>query len=227
MEKLATKPYQDKLLLIDKPRGWTSFDVVNKLRNVLHIRKMGHAGTLDPLATGLLLLCTGRLTKTLASYQGLDKWYEATIVLGKTTPSYDLETSFDSETDCSHLTDEEISQAATTFVGAQAQIPPSYSAVKVDGVRAYKQARRGKRVALSPRSIYIHRLKITHITLPEVRCTIHCSKGTYIRSIAHDLGQRLGVGAYLSELRRTQIGDRHVREALTVGELVKQVAKGG
>ncbi len=228
MEKLAANPYQDKLLLIDKPLGWTSFDVVNKLRNVLHIRKMGHAGTLDPLATGLLLLCTGRLTKTLASYQGLDKWYEATIMLGKTTPSYDLETPFDSQSDWGHLTDEEIRRAAATFVGAQEQMPPSYSAVKVGGLRAYKQARRGKVVALSPRSIHIHRMEITHIALPEVRCTIHCSKGTYIRSIAHDLGQRLGVGAHLSQLRRTQIGDHHhVRDAHTVTEFVELVAKGG
>jgi tRNA pseudouridine55 synthase len=203
---------EGQFILIDKPKDWTSFDVVKKVRN--HIKaKIGHAGTLDPLATGLLILATGKFTKRIDEVQGQDKWYEGIISIGKTTPSYDLETEFDSELDISAITAADLEMARLQLVGPLAQIPPAHSAVKIDGERAYKKARRREEVKMQPRHITIHSFEFTTISLPDVHFRIHCTKGTYIRSMAHDFGQLLGVGGYLKELRRTAIGDFSVVDA--------------
>ena len=210
-----------QFILIDKPKTWTSFDVVAKLRN--HLKqvtgekmKVGHAGTLDPLATGLLILATGKFTKKIEEVQGQDKVYEGIIEIGKTTPSYDLETEFDSEADFSSVTQADIEEAITKLTGEIEQFPPAHSAVKVDGVRAYKKARKNEEVKMRLRQVTVHSFKLLKGKLPEVHFQIACSKGTYIRSMANDFGKILGVGAYLKELRRTQIGDFNVSDALTV-----------
>ncbi len=210
-------------MLVDKPVGWTSFDVVKKLKFALKVKKIGHAGTLDPLATGLLLIGTGKATKQLHNLQGLDKVYSGIIEIGKTTPSYDLETEFDSVSDFSHITVDGVHDIANKFTGELAQIPPAHSAVKIQGERAYKKARRKEEVVLKSRTVMIHRLDITSADLPEVGFEVHCSKGTYIRSLAHDFGQQLGVGAYLKRLRRVKIGDYHVENAHDLMEFVQQV----
>ena len=217
---------EKSVLLIDKPLRWTSFDVVKKLRYLLGVKKIGHAGTLDPLATGLLLLCTGRGTKRLGSYQGLDKSYEGSLVLGKTTPSYDLETPFDSETSYAHLQEAEIHEVSKAFLGKQKQLPPSYSACKIAGVPAYKKARKGQDVTLQPREVTISQFELTAIDLPRIDFTVTCSKGTYIRSLVHDFGQKLGVGAHLSALRRTTIGPYSVKESYTIPFLVERAKAG-
>lgn len=204
-----------EVLLIDKPLHWTSFDVVKKLRYQLKLKKIGHAGTLDPLATGLLILCTGKMTKSIEKYQAQEKEYEGTLVLGKTTPSVDLETDFDSETSINHLTSAQVEEVKAHFVGEIEQVPPMHSAVKVGGQRVYKSARQGKTVEIKPRTIYIESLSFNKIQLPEVEFKVVCSKGTYIRSLVRDIGEMLGVGAYLKHLRRTRIGDFHVKEAYT------------
>ncbi len=211
------------LLLIDKPKDWTSFDVVNKLRYRLKIKKIGHAGTLDPLATGLLVIGVGKFTKKLNELQGLDKVYEGIISLGKTTPSYDLETEFDSEVDASHITTEQIADAVKQLTGHQDQIPPIYSAIKVDGERAYKQARRKEDVKLAPRAVIVHEFNVIKIDGVDVHFRLKCSKGTYIRSVAFDLGKLLGVGAYLKELRRTEVGEYKVSDAHQLDEFIKQL----
>lgn len=205
---------EGEVLLLDKPYNWTSFDVVNKLRGGLKIKKIGHAGTLDPLATGLLIICTGKMTKQIDSYQAWEKEYTGTIVLGKTTPSYDLETPFDSEAPFEHITEEQILAAAAAQTGKFEQMPPAHSAIKVGGTRAYKKARAGKEIKLEPRAVEVYAFEIMGFALPEVYVRIVCSKGTYIRSMAHDFGQMLGTGAYLTNLRRTRIGDRHVADAI-------------
>ena len=203
----------NKVILIDKPLKWTSFDVVRKIRNMLSVKKIGHAGTLDPLATGLLILCTGKMTKQISVYQAQEKEYIGTFVLGKTTPSYDLETKFDSNMDWTFLNTADIEKCKNKFLGDIQQIPPQYSAVKKNGKRAFELARKGKEVKLAPKPVTIHEFEFTSINLPEVAFRIVCSKGTYIRSIAHDFGQFLGTGAYLSALRRTRIGEYHVDNA--------------
>lgn len=205
-----------EVLLIDKPLHWTSFDVVKKLKYQLKIKKIGHAGTLDPLATGLLILCTGKMTKSIEKYQAQEKEYDGTLVLGKTTPSVDLETAFDSETSTDHLTAAQVEAIKDKFIGEIEQVPPMHSAVKVDGQRVYKSARQGKTVAIQPRAIHIKSLRFTHMQLPEVRFNVVCSKGTYIRSLVRDMGETLGVGAYLQNLRRTRIGNFHVDQAYTL-----------
>ena len=205
---------QGEVLLLDKPYHWTSFDVVNKLRNGLKVKKIGHAGTLDPLATGLLIICTGKMTKQIDNYQAWEKEYTGTIVLGKTTPSYDLETPFDSEAPFEHITEEQLKAATGSLTGELAQVPPAHSAIKVGGTRAYKKARAGKEIKLEPRIVQVPVFEITAISLPEVQFRIVCSKGTYIRSLAHDLGQMLGTGAHLAALRRTRIGEMHVQDAV-------------
>lgn len=205
-----------EVILLDKPYKWTSFDVVKKIRGAVRIKKVGHAGTLDPLATGLLIVCTGKMTKQINEYQALYKEYTGDICLGKTTPSFDLETEVDSEKDISHLTEEMIREAANSFIGEQMQVPPVFSAVKVDGKRAYKSAREGKTVKLEPRPIQIFAFEITAITLPIISFQIACSKGTYIRSIARDIGEKLNVGGHLTTLRRTAIGPFRVEDALDV-----------
>ncbi len=217
-------PYEEgKLLLINKPLSWTSFDVVKKLRNVFGVKKIGHAGTLDPLATGLLIIGTGKFTKKLNELQGLDKSYEGVFEVGKTTPSFDLETPFDSETDCSHLTQDDYEQARVQFVGSIQQIPPAHSAVKVKGERAYKRARQNKTVVLDPREVVIDRFEIDTTNAPDIQFSIDCSKGTYIRSLARDFGVALGVGAYLKKLVRTRIGDYRLEDAHELEAFINQV----
>jgi tRNA pseudouridine55 synthase len=217
---------EGRLLLINKPVDWTSFDVVKKLRYVLKVKKIGHAGTLDPLATGLLIIGTGKFTKKLNELQGLDKTYEGIIEIGKTTPSYDLETEFDSENDWSEVTEEMMQAAKTKLSGPIEQIPPAHSAIKVGGERAYKKARKNKEVKLEPRSVTIHRFYIDVTGLPEVKFSVECSKGTYIRSLAHDFGAELGVGGYLKKLVRTSVGDYQLSDAVDLDEFIRQHNEG-
>lgn len=211
----------DRVLLINKPLEWTSFDVVKKVRGKLQIKKIGHAGTLDPLATGLLILCTGKMTKRIDEYQAQEKEYTGKLILGQTTPSYDLETAPSAPKDISAIDAELIKQKAREFIGLIEQVPPLHSAIKVDGKRAYQLARSGQEANLKARPVTISEFEITEIDLPEVTFRIVCSKGTYIRSLAHDLGQALGVGAYLSELCRTRIGKFLLRDALTLDQVSK------
>ena len=213
---------EGRLLLINKPVDWTSFDVVKKLRYALKVKKIGHAGTLDPLATGLLIIGTGKFTKKLNELQGLDKTYEGIIEIGKTTPSYDLETEFDSEQDWTDVTKDNLEEAKEKLTGNIQQIPPAHSAIKVGGERAYKKARKNKEVKLEPRSLTIHDFQIDYSNLPEVKFKVSCSKGTYIRSLAHDFGQLLGVGAYLKKLVRTSVGEYQLSDAVDLDEFVQQ-----
>lgn len=215
-----------KVLLIDKPLEWTSFQAVNKLR--WHIKKrfnikkikVGHAGTLDPLATGLLIICTGKQTKNIETYQGQIKEYTGTITFGATTPSYDLETEIDQEYPTAHLTEAMLHEATQQFLGVIAQKPPIFSAIKKDGKRLYELARAGKTTEIKARSIEIQTFELTSINLPEVNFRVVCSKGTYIRSLAHDFGQALQSGAHLSALRRTKIGDFSVDDATSIDGFV-------
>ncbi len=211
------------LLLVDKPKTWTSFDVVKKIRYSLKIKKVGHAGTLDPLATGLLIVATGKYTKKIEEVQSQTKEYNGLICLGKTTPSYDLETEFDSEKDISHLSMDSIEEVVEQFRGEIEQYPPMHSAVKVDGVRAYKKARKNEQVELKPRQVMIHEFSILSWQLPFLEFRIRCSKGTYIRSIANDVGKSLGVGGYLHLLRRTKIGEYSVDDAHDLSSLIDQI----
>lgn len=201
------------MLLIDKPVGWTSFDVVHKLRKVLGIRKIGHAGTLDPLATGLLIVCTGKQTKMIDQYQGLEKEYTGTMVLGQTTASYDLETEPTPPIDVKDISLVDLGEASRRLTGVLDQIPPLHSALKIDGKRAYKFARKGVEKKLQPRKVEIKVFELTRIDLPQVDFRVICSKGTYIRSLVRDFGELIGKGAYLSALRRTRIGTYKVDEA--------------
>jgi len=203
---------------IDKPLGWTSFDVVKKIRNTLRIKKVGHAGTLDPLASGLLIVCTGKATKTIDLIQAQKKHYTCTLVLGKTTPSVDLETAFDSETPSAHITPNDIHQALAAFRGTIQQVPPVYSAIKVDGKRAYESARKNIDLKMKEREVSIYSLEVKEMLLPSLVLEIECSKGTYIRSLVRDLGEKLGVGAYMAALRRNAIGSYQVQDAFTVEE---------
>jgi len=218
-------PEEGTLLLVDKPLRWTSFDVVRKLKYLLRVKKIGHAGTLDPLATGLLLIGIGKYTKKLAELQGLDKRYEGTLVLGKTTPSFDLETGYENEMEIGHITEEHVRSLIPKFTGLIEQFPPAHSAVKVDGERAYKKARRNEVVAIKARMITIHYLEFTRIEFPEVDFKVNCTKGTYIRSLAHDIGQELGVGAHLSALKRTSIGEYLLTDAVSVEQLIQSNPK--
>ncbi|MEL6606651.1 MAG: tRNA pseudouridine(55) synthase TruB [Bacteroidota bacterium] len=217
----ASKLQEGMVLAINKPLRWTSFDVIKKLRVVLPVRKLGHAGTLDPLATGLLLVCTGKHTKRINEYQDLEKVYTGEMVLGKTTPSIDLETSFDSEKPYKHVTEEEIHQLAATFEGPIQQVPPAYSAIKSQGKRAYKMVRKGQEVTLAAREVFVRSFTIASIKLPHIEFEITCGKGTYIRSLVRDLGEQLGTGAYLSRLCRTHIGDFRLEDAYEVDTLAK------
>lgn len=216
---------EGEILLVDKPLTWTSFDVIGKLRNTMKPLKLkvGHAGTLDPLATGLLIICTGKLTKKIDTFQAEDKEYTGVITLGATTPSYDLETEIDQTFDISAITEEEILAVAKSFEGEQEQLPPAHSAVKIKGERVYEKARRGEDVELKPRKITISSFGIEKIEMPNVHFRIKCSKGTYIRSIAHDFGKALNNGAHLSSLRRTMSGDFHVDDAWKLDELIKAI----
>lgn len=218
---MMNAPAQDagRVLLINKPLHWTSFDVVNKLRRKLKIKKIGHAGTLDPLASGLLIVCVGKMTKRIEDFMGQEKEYTGKFVLGRSTPSHDLETAVSEETDLSEITKEKILSATLPFIGKINQLPPLHSAIKVGGIRAYEFARKGKELTLVPREVEVREFEITSIALPEVTFRIVCSKGTYIRSIARDFGNTLEVGAYLAELCRTRIGSFKLDEALTVDQV--------
>ncbi|WP_242918252.1 tRNA pseudouridine(55) synthase TruB [Pontibacter liquoris] len=208
-----------EILLINKPLNWTSFDVVKKVRNIIRVKKVGHAGTLDPLASGLLILCTGKYTKRIDEIQGQEKEYTGTIVLGQITPSYDRETAVTETRDITHLSPADIEAAANNFVGTIEQVPPLYSAVMVDGKRAYDLARKGKSAELKPRTITISAFDITAITGEVVSFRVVCTKGTYIRSLANDLGEKLGCGAFLGSLERTRIGDFRLEDALTIEDI--------
>jgi tRNA pseudouridine55 synthase len=212
-------PLIDRVLLVNKPLRWTSFDVVRKLRYKLKIKKIGHAGTLDPLATGLLILCTGKMTKRIDEYQAQEKEYTGRFVIGQTTPSNDLETEVSAAVDISHITKEQINEATKQFTGLIDQVPPMYSAIFVDGKRAYQLARKGKEVELKSRQVTVTEFEITAIELPSVSFRVVCSKGTYIRSLARDFGQALGVGAYLAELCRTRIGAFRLQDAKQIEEI--------
>ena len=216
---MERKNEEGRLLLLNKPYEWTSFDVIHKLRSKLKIKKIGHAGTLDPLATGLLIVCSGKMTKKIEEFMGLEKEYTGKFVIGQTTPSYDLETEVSERKDISSITESLIHQTTKAFHGIINQLPPAHSAIKVGGRRAYELAREGKVVQLSTRNIEIKEFEITSIQLPIIQFRVVCSKGTYIRSLAHDFGEKLGVGAYLSELCRTRIGTFKLEDALTVDEV--------
>lgn len=214
---------QGQVLLIDKPLKWTSFDVIQKLRKILRIKKIGHAGTLDPLATGLLIICTGKFTKKINEYMAQEKEYTGTITLGATTPTYDLESTPGNFKPVDHITEEAIRDATQKFIGEIEQVPPAHSAIKVDGTRVYELARQGKEVKLEPRKIFIKEFEITKIEMPIVYFKVVCSTGTYIRSLAYDVGEMLGCGAHLSSLRRTRIGAFTTANAMTPDEFEKRV----
>lgn len=215
---------EGETLLIDKPLHWTSFDVVNKLRFALKgvskkKLKVGHAGTLDPLATGLLIVCTGKMTKQIDSIQAQEKEYTGTLTLGATTPSYDRETEIDQRFEISAIDEVSLRNAVNQFIGEIDQRPPAFSAKKMQGKKAYELARKGVEVNLRTNRVNIYSFELTNIQLPEVSFRVRCSKGTYIRSLAHDFGAALNNGAYLSELRRTAIGEYPVSEALSVEDM--------
>jgi tRNA pseudouridine55 synthase len=207
------------ILLLDKPLTWTSFDVVKKTKFALRIKKIGHAGTLDPLATGLLILCTGKFTKRIEEIQVQEKEYTGTFVLGYTTPSFDLETEIDSTSPTDHLTEEMLLEATKSFLGEIDQTPPIYSAVKVNGERAYALARRGEEAEIKSKRVTIKQFELTAIEGNQVHFKVVCSKGTYIRSLARDYGQKLGCGAYLAKLVRTRIGEYRVEDAMSLDQL--------
>jgi tRNA pseudouridine55 synthase len=216
---------EGEMLLINKPLTWTSFDVVGKIRNTLKPLKLkvGHAGTLDPLATGLLIICTGKLTKKIDEFQAQEKEYTGTFTLGATTPSYDLETEVDEKFPVDHITEKAIHADTVQFCGPIAQFPPPHSAIKMGGERIYLKARRGETVELKARHVEISAFEITRIALPEIDFRVVCSKGTYIRSLAHDFGKALGSGAYLSALCRTKSGNYSLENAFEVTDLVNHI----
>ncbi len=224
-EALRQSYLDGRVLFLDKPYQWTSFDVVNKIKSLLRHRlgvkkiKVGHAGTLDPLATGLLIVCTGKSTRKIDSFQGLNKTYTGTFFIGKTTPSFDLEKEPDQDFPVAHITDELLLATAKSLVGEQQQVPPLFSAKKIAGKRAYTHARAGLDTQLEANTINIKAFDITRIEMPEVDFRVVCSKGTYIRALARDYGEKLGSGAYLSALRRTHIGNHSVEEAIDIKEL--------
>jgi len=205
-----------QVLLINKPLHWTSFDAVRKIRNLIRIKKVGHAGTLDPLATGLLIICTGKFTRRINEYMTQEKEYSGSFTLGAITPTYDLESKPENFKPVDDITEEKIKIAAKQFTGAILQVPPAHSAIKVDGKRVYELARQGKEVKLEPRPVTIHAFEIVEIKMPVVYFRVVCSTGTYIRSLANDVGAALGCGAYLSSLCRTRIGNFSVNDAMTI-----------
>lgn len=218
-----------EVLLVDKPYGWTSFDVVNSLRytikRALNVKKIkvGHAGTLDPLATGLLIVCTGKFTKQIDNFQGLDKVYVGSMHIGETTPSYDKETEVDQVFDTSNITTELLQKTLGEFTGEIEQTPPIYSAVKIDGKRAFEYARKDDEVKIKSRKVTIHEFKLLNTELPEIDFLVKCSKGTYIRSLVNDFGKAINNGAYMSGLRRTEIGKYSVNDAYNIEDLKKLI----
>jgi tRNA pseudouridine55 synthase len=220
----ALTPFlEGKVLLIDKSLQWTSFDMVKKVRWLTKIMKVGHAGTLDPLATGLLIICTGKYTKQINDYMGMVKEYTGSLILGATTASYDLEQAPENFKSIDAITEAAILAATKQFVGTIFQMPPQHSAIKKDGKRLYESARQGIEVKVDPRQITIETFEITKIDLPTVEFRVVCSTGTYIRSLVHDFGQALGVGAYMSGLRRTKIGAFNVHDAIQWEDLEKEI----
>lgn len=220
-----------QIIGIDKPLGWTSFDAVKRLRGAiqrrLHVKKfkVGHAGTLDPLATGVLIICTGRATRSIDQLQAGDKEYVADIRLGATTPSFDLETEIDASYPWQHITREDIERLLPTFTGRIMQVPPVFSAVKVDGKRAYNMARKGQEVELKAKPLEIKEIELLDCNLPDIRIRTVCSKGTYIRALARDIGAALGSGAHLTGLRRTRVGDIKVCDCLDIDTALKTIAE--
>ncbi len=214
-----------QVLLINKPLEWTSFDVVQKLRNIIKIKKIGHAGTLDPLATGLLIICTGKFTKKINEYMAREKEYTGSFTLGATTPTYDLESEPVNFRSIENITVEEIHKATEKFTGAIQQVPPAHSAIKIKGKRVYELARQGKEVRLEPRNIEIKEFVIEKIEFPLVFFKVVCSTGTYIRSLANDFGETLGCGAFLSSLCRTRIGEFELKDAMEIEEFREKLLK--
>ena len=212
-------------MLIDKPLEWTSFDVVRKIRRLVKIKKVGHAGTLDPLATGLLILCTGKFTKKINDYMAREKEYTGSITLGASTPTFDLESEPENHRDPGFVTPELLHATLEQFKGEIMQIPPIHSAIKKDGKRVYELARKGKEVKLDPRRVVISTFEITEMTLPVLRFRVVCSTGTYIRSLANDLGAALGCGGYLSSLCRTRIGEFRLEDAMSIPQAEAYIAE--
>lgn len=209
-----------RVLLLDKPVGWTSFDVVARVRHILQIKKIGHAGTLDPLATGLLILCTGRMTREIEQFTGLEKEYRVRMMLGARTPSFDAESNVCAVGSLEGITVEKVRETLAGFVGYQTQIPPMWSAVKVNGRRLYKYARKGIEIERKPREVFIRSITLDQYTPPEIECTVVCSKGTYIRTLVDDAGMRLGCGAYVTMLERTRIGEFRLEDAVSIEEVM-------
>ncbi len=225
MEKLKNIFEEGQTLFINKPLGWTSFDVIRKIRNLVRTKKVGHAGTLDPLATGLLIICTGKFTRRINEYMAQEKEYTGTFTLGATTPTYDLESEPENFKTTGGITPEQIKNTAVQFTGEILQVPPAHSAIKRKGKRVYELARQGKTVNLEPRKISIGVFEITGIQLPLVHFRVVCSTGTYIRSLANDFGNALGCGAYLSSLCRTRIGDFLLKDAMNIDEFEKKITE--
>lgn len=213
---------EGRIILINKELRWTSFDVVKKIRNLVRIKKVGHAGTLDPLATGLLIVCIGKMTKQINKFMDLEKEYTGTMVIGKTTPSVDLETEIDSDNSIEHITEQQVIDITGKFVGNLMQTPPIYSALKRDGEPLYKKARKGEYVKIEPRPVESKEFEITGIQFPDVHFRLVCSKGFYVRSLVKDFGEALGVGAYMSALKRTRIGEYKIADALSIDEFKKE-----
>lgn len=219
---VPANPFEEgKVLLINKPLRWTSFDAVRKIRNLIRIKKVGHAGTLDPLATGLLIICTGKFTKKINEYMAREKEYTGTFTLGAVTPTYDLESEPINIKTVDHISEEQLINATQQFIGEIDQVPPAHSAIKIEGKRVYELARKGKEVKLEPRKITIKAFEITQVKLPVVHFRVVCSTGTYIRSLANDYGEVLGCGAYLSSLCRTRIGEFILKDAMTIEEFAE------
>ena len=219
-----------ELILVNKPLNWTSFDIVNKIRYLLKKKtgvkrlKVGHAGTLDPLATGLLIVCCGKYTKRIQEFQDLEKEYTGTFFIGATTPSFDKETEIDQVYETNHITKKLLLNSIKQFIGTIDQVPPIFSAIKIQGTRAYQLARDNKSAQLKARKIHISEFEITNTNLPEIAFRVRCSKGTYIRSLARDLGRALDSGAYLSSLKRTKIGDYDLSNSITISDFEEQLS---
>jgi tRNA pseudouridine55 synthase len=224
---------EGSILLFDKPVYWTSFDLVNKVRIMIRSTfgikkiKVGHAGTLDPLASGLMIICTGRATKKIDEFRDLDKEYVATLHVGATTPSFDLETETDNSYPTDHITEEKVKGVLAGFLGEQKQLPPMYSAKLIEGKRAYEYARKGIEKKLEPVTVHFREIELISFSIPEIKIRIVCSKGTYIRSFARDFGVALNSGSYLSALERTAIGSNHLREAYTMGKFKEHIEQMG
>lgn len=220
---MLNKYEEGQVLLINKPYEWTSFDVIRKVRHLIKIKKVGHAGTLDPLATGLLIVCTGKFTKRINDFMAQEKEYTGSITLGATTPTFDLESEPENIKDTTGISAEQIHEATRPFTGHILQVPPMHSAIKKDGTRIYELARRGETIELEPRKLFIKSFEITGIAMPVLHFKVVCSTGTYIRSLANDFGAALGCGGYLSSLCRTAIGAFRLENSVTIEELEAQV----